>query len=145
VITAYVPGVFDMLHIGHIRIFERAREYCDELIAGVVTDEVAEQAKGRRPIVCYEERAAIVSSLRAVDCVAKDISSDKRIMWEILKFDIIVKGNDWEGTPKGEFLERSMAEVGARVVYLPYTEHVSSSLLRSKRFGAATTAGTASS
>ena len=66
-ITAYVPGVFDMLHIGHIRIFERAREYCDELIAGVVTDEVAEQAKGRRPIVCYEERAAIVSSLRAVD------------------------------------------------------------------------------
>jgi glycerol-3-phosphate cytidylyltransferase len=51
-------------------------------------------------------------------------------MWRQLRFDVIIKGDDWRGTPKGDALERAMSSVGVEVAYLPYTAHTSSSLLR---------------
>src|SRR5215207_9215539 len=50
-VVGYVPGVFDMFHIGHLNIVRRSRERCDWLIAGVVDDDAVEQMKGHRPIV----------------------------------------------------------------------------------------------
>jgi len=129
-VVGYVPGAYDMFHIGHLNILKRARRECDHLIAGVVTDEVLEQAKGRAPIVPLDERLAVVGSMACVDEVVTDLSSDKLVMWEKLGFDVIFKGDDWKGTPKGDRLEASMASVGARVVYFPYTVHTSSTALR---------------
>jgi glycerol-3-phosphate cytidylyltransferase len=129
-IVGYVPGAYDMFHIGHLNILKRARRECDHLIAGVVTDEVLELAKGRAPIVPLAERLAVVGSMACVDAVVTDLSSDKLVMWEKLRFDVIFKGDDWKGTPKGDRLETSMASVGARVVYFPYTVHTSSTALR---------------
>ena len=57
----YCPGVFDMFHVGHLNILRRARLDCDHLVAGVVTDEVVEQVKGRPPVVPLAERMEIVS------------------------------------------------------------------------------------
>jgi len=51
-------------------------------------------------------------------------------MWERLKFDVIIKGDDWRGTDKGDKLEADFAEVGVEVAYLPYTQRTSSSFLR---------------
>ena len=53
------------------------------------------------------------------DDVVADRSSDKRLAWEHVHFDVLFKGTDWEGTPKGNRLEVEMAEVGARLEYLP--------------------------
>lgn len=126
----YVPGVYDMFHIGHLNILRNARLHCDHLIAGVVSDEMAERAKGRRPVVPLVERLEIVRSIRYVDDVAAEMVPDKVRMWEQLRFDVLIKGDDWRGTPKGVALEKAMASVGVEVAYLPYTAHTSSTLLR---------------
>lgn len=126
----YVPGVYDMFHIGHLNILRNARLHCDHLIAGVVSDEMAERAKGRRPVVPLVERLEIVGSIRYVDDVAAEMVPDKVQMWEQLRFDVLIKGDDWRGTPKGIALEKAMASVGVEVAYLPYTAHTSSTLLR---------------
>jgi len=128
--TGYVPGVYDMFHIGHLNILRNARLHCDRLIAGVVSDEMAERAKGRRPVVPLVERLEIVRAVRHVDEVVVETAPDKIEMWWQLRFDVIIKGDDWRGTPKGDALERAMSSVGVEVAYLPYTAHTSSSLLR---------------
>ena len=128
--VGYVPGVFDMFHIGHLNILRNARLACDYLVAGVVSDDRAFDAKGQAPIVPIAERLEIVSSVRFVDeAVVEDVPS-KLEMWERIRFDVIIKGDDWRGTAKGDKLERDFAAVGVEVVYLPYTMHTSSTMLR---------------
>lgn len=129
-VVGYVPGAWDMFHIGHLNILRRAREHCDYLIAGVVLDEVVFQVKGRRPVVPFAERLEIVSHVDYVDEVVTDTSSDKVVMWRQVHFDVLFKGDDWRGTPKGLRLEAGLASVGAQVVYFPYTVHTSSTMLR---------------
>ena len=129
-ITGYVPGGFDMLHVGHLNILTEAAKRCDRLIAGVATDESLERMKGRGPIVPLAERMAMVAALRMVDSVVPDYDQDKRLAWKRSPFDVLFKGTDWKDTDKGRRLEAEMAEVGASVVYLPYTASTSSTMLR---------------
>ena len=129
-ITGYVPGGFDMLHVGHLNILTEAAKRCDRLIAGVATDESLERMKGRGPIVPLAERMAMVAALRMVDSVVPDYDQDKRLAWKRSPFDVLFKGTDLEGTDKGRRLEAEMAEVGASVIYLPYTPTTSSTMLR---------------
>ena len=129
-ITGYVPGGFDMLHVGHLNILTEAAKRCDHLIAGVATDESLERMKGRSPIVPLAERMAMVAALRMVDSVVPDYDQDKRLAWKRSPFDVLFKGTDWQGTDKGRRLEAEMAEVGASVIYLPYTPTTSSTMLR---------------
>lgn len=129
-VVGYASGVYDLFHIGHLNLLQRSRERCDRLIAGVATDEMVEQFKGYRPIVPWSERVAIVAGLRCVDEVYRDEDQDKRVAWRNRPFDVIFKGDDWRGQPKGDLLEAQMVELGVGVVYLPYTSHTSSSHLR---------------
>jgi glycerol-3-phosphate cytidylyltransferase len=119
-----------MFHVGHLNILRNARLTCDVLIAGVVSDERAAVVKGQAPIVALSERLEIVRAVRYVDRVVVEDVPTKIEMWRRLHFDVIIKGDDWRGSPKGDGLEREMAEVGAEVVYLPYTVHTSSTMLR---------------
>lgn len=128
--VGYVPGAWDMFHVGHLNLLKRARESCDWLVAGVVTDETLFGMKGKYPIVAYEERLAIVAAIGIVDEAVVDVSADKLEAWERVHFDLLFKGDDWRGTAKGEALERALATVGARVHYFPYTLHTSSTELR---------------
>lgn len=128
--VGYVPGVFDMFHVGHLNILRNARLACDRLIAGVVSDERATQVKGKAPIVPVTERLEIVSAIKFVDEAVVEDVEEKLDMWRRLRFDVIIKGDDWRGTPKGHKLERDFASVGVEVVYLPYTVHTSSTMLR---------------
>ncbi|ABS03310.1 glycerol-3-phosphate cytidylyltransferase [Kineococcus radiotolerans] len=125
-VTGYVPGVFDLFHIGHLNILRRARIHCDHLIAGVVSDEVALAQKGRRPVVGERERLEIVAAMRVVDAVHLETTTDKLTTWTEVGFDVVFKGDDWKGTPKWTHLEREFASRGVRVVYLPYTPVTSS-------------------
>jgi glycerol-3-phosphate cytidylyltransferase len=126
----YAPGVYDMFHVGHLNILRNSRLACDHLIAGVVSDDMASWAKGKRPVIPQTERLEIVRSVRFVDdAVIEDVPS-KVEMWERLHFDVIIKGDDWRGTEKGQKLERDFAPLGVEVFYLPYTVHTSSTMLR---------------
>lgn len=127
---AYAPGVYDLFHIGHLNVLRNAKERCDHLIAGVVTDELALRVKGLEPIVPLDERLAIVGSIRYVDeAVAEDLPH-KLEMWERLRFNAIIKGDDWQGTDRGDKLEADFAKVGVEVIYVPYTTQTSSTMLR---------------
>lgn len=130
-IVGYAPGAWDMFHVGHLNILLRAREHCDRLIVGVVTDDALFRAKGKYPVIPLDERMDVVAHLNMVDEVVTDFSSDKLEVWDRVRFDVIFKGDDWRGTPKGRRLEHDMASVGVRVHYFPYTVHTSSTLLRS--------------
>ena len=129
-VRGYVPGVFDMFHVGHLNIVRQARTHCDSLIVGVVADDVVTRIKGRPPVVPLDERIEIVAALRDVDEVVVDEHADKFDAWRELHYDVIFKGDDWRGTPKGLKLEHDLAAVGARLVYFPYTRHTSSTILR---------------
>lgn len=127
----YVPGGFDLFHIGHLNILRAARARCSHLIVGVATDESLIAMKNRAPVIPFAERLEIVASLKIVDEAVADHAQDKRVAWRQNRFDVLFKGNDWQGTVKGALLEYEMAEVGARVEYFPYTENTSSTMLRS--------------
>jgi glycerol-3-phosphate cytidylyltransferase len=129
-VIGYVPGVFDLFHVGHLNILRQARERCDVLVAGVVSDEVCVEAKGIVPTVPLAERLEIVDAIGIVDAVYAEVTTDKRDAWAVVGFQRLFKGDDWIGTEKGRRLEERMATVGVEVVYLPYTVHTSSTALR---------------
>lgn len=128
--VGYSPGVYDLFHIGHLNVLRHSRDLCDHLVAGVVSDEMAVLGKGVLPVVPLTERLEIVRSVRYVDEAVAEVLPDKLDTWAHLRFDVIFKGDDWKGTPKGKKLERDFASVGVDVVYLPYTAHTSSTVLR---------------
>jgi len=126
----YAPGAYDLFHVGHLNILRNARANCDYLIAGVVSDEMLELARGRGPVVPLAERMEIVSHISYVDRVHAETVPDKLDTWAEVGFNVFFKGDDWRGTPKGMELERRFAEVGVEVVYFPYTIQTSSTQLR---------------
>ena len=128
-IKGYTTGVFDLFHIGHLNVLRRAKEMCDYLIVGVSTDSLVQDYKGKIPIIPYEERKAIVQAIRYVDEVVPQTSRDKFEALMRLKFDIMFLGDDWKGSPLFEEAERKFETVGARIVYFPYTQGTSSTIL----------------
>jgi glycerol-3-phosphate cytidylyltransferase len=126
----YAPGVYDLFHIGHLNLLRRARERCEYLIAGVVADEVLIRHKGVAPVLPLAERVEIVRNVRFVDAAVPALTNDKVDIWKDLRFNVLFKGNDWQGTEKGNKLERDFAALGVEVVYFPYTLSTSSSALR---------------
>ena len=129
-VVGYVPGAWDLFHVGHLNILRQARQRCDHLVAGVVADDVLEVTKGRRPVVPLTERVEIVRHISFVDEVVVEDQPDKVRTWQDVRFDVIFKGDDWRGTPKGDKLEKDFAAVGVEVVYFPYTIDTSSTALR---------------
>lgn len=130
-IIGYTTGVYDMFHVGHLRLLERAKLECDRLIVGVTTDELSLSAKGKTPIVLFEERREIVSALKCVDQVVAQTSMNKMSAWNQWGFNRIFVGDDWAGTPRWKVFEDDFARVGVEVRYFAYTPNTSSTMLRS--------------
>lgn len=126
----YTTGVYDMFHIGHLNILKRAKDQCEYLIVGVSTDELVKAYKSRAPVVPFEDRFAIVESIKYVDRVVAQTELDKYTAWRKLRYDVLFVGDDWKGTAKWEKYERELNAHGVDVVFLPYTRDVSSTRLR---------------
>lgn len=129
-VIGYAAGAFDLFHVGHLNILRQAKSRCDVLVAGVVSDEVCLETKGRRPVVPLAERLEIVSHIGYVDRAVAETSRNRLDIWEQVRFDVFFKGDDWRGTPKGIRIEEEFAKVGVEVVYFPYTVQTSSTQLR---------------
>lgn len=130
----YVAGVFDLFHIGHLNLLRRAKEQCDYLIAGVVTDEQVVNTKKTKPYVPFDERLAIVQACRYVD-EAVEIPADKPGTEDAFykyHFDAQFSGSDYEHNPywlaKKEFLQQH----GSDLVFFPYTEGTSSTEIKDR-------------
>ncbi len=131
--VGFAPGVFDVFHVGHLNLLRRARLLCGRLVVGVLADDEVERTKGRPPQVPGDARVEVVASMRCVDEAVLMPSLDRREAWERHRFDVLFKGGDWEGSTRGRALEREIAVLGARMHYLPYTEAVSTTMLRTRR------------
>lgn len=128
--VGYAAGAYDLFHIGHLNILRQAKQRCDYLIAGVVSDEMLVENKGISPFIPEDERLTIVQSIKFVDEAILETVPDKLDTWSALRFTVFFKGDDWRGTPKGIALEHRFGEVGVDIEYLPYTLHTSSTKLR---------------
>lgn len=126
----YAAGAFDLFHIGHLNLLRHAKQHCDYLVAGVVSDEMLREVKGSEPVIPTAEREEIVRHVDFVDEVYVERVPDKLEVWREVGFTHFFKGDDWRGTEKGMQLERRFARVGVEVVYFPYTAHTSSTALR---------------
>lgn len=129
-VIGYTAGVFDLFHIGHLNILKRAKENCDFLIVAVSTDELVKQYKNKTPVICYEERSAIVNAIKYVDMVVPQENRDKLAALEKYKFDKMFVGDDWKGTELFSRLEPEFEKLGAEIVYFPYTKGTSSTFLK---------------
>lgn len=126
----YAAGAYDLFHVGHLNLLRHAKQNCEVLIAGVVSDEMLRAVKGTETVIPTAERAEIVRQIRYVDDVHVETTPSKLDAWHEVGFTHFFKGDDWRGTPKGLLLEQQFAEVGVEIVYFPYTAHTSSTALR---------------
>ncbi len=127
-IIGYTTGVFDLFHVGHLRLLRNARGMCDKLIVGVTSDELV-LYKNKRAVIPFAERLEIVRAIEYVDAAICQEDMDKFAAWEKLKFDVMFVGDDWQKTEKWAEYERQFKEVGVRIVYFPYTQGTSSTLI----------------
>lgn len=116
-------GTFDVLHVGHIRILQRARALGNYLIVGVSSDNLNYSKKQRYPVYSENDRMEIIRSIIGVDEVFREDSLELKGNY-IQKYqaDILVMGDDWVGR-FDEF--KTLCEV----VYLPRTEGISTTKL----------------
>jgi D-glycero-beta-D-manno-heptose 1-phosphate adenylyltransferase len=134
--VVFTNGCFDILHPGHIRSFEQARELGDVLIVGLNSDASVRQLKGKgRPVLPERERAEILSALESVDAVIIFRDPTPREVIARLLPDVLVKGGDWPGD---KIVGREEVELaGGRVVSAPVVPGFSTSeILRKIREGA---------
>lgn len=128
--VGYCPGAFDLFHVGHLNLLRKAKEHCDYLIAGVVTDEAYEGYKIKKPVISFEERYDIVNALKCVDetiGVTPELM-DKMVAWERYGYDCHFAGSDhvnhWEN------LKIRFKELGVDMMFFDYTQSTSSTRIR---------------
>lgn len=130
--TGYVAGVFDLFHIGHLNMFKRAKELCDYLIVGVVSDEGVFKYKEKEPFIPFEERIEMVRSCRYVDEAVEIpvVYRGTRDAWSLYHFDCQFSGSDYVDDPVWLDNKRFLEEHGAEMVFFPYTEQTSSTKIK---------------
>ncbi len=124
----YTTGVYDLFHIGHVNLLRNARAHCDKLVVGVTVDELVAY-KGKKAIIPFEERIEVVRACKYVDIAIPQKSIDKVEAIKKLKAETLFVGDDWYKTPTWEKMEEELAKVNCRVVYFPYYEGTSSTLI----------------
>lgn len=127
VVVGYLSGTFDLFHVGHLNLLQRAKEQCDYLIVSVHNSGAW---KGKETFIPYEERKRIVASIKYVDKVVEDFIEDSDA-WEKYHFDKLFVGSDYKGTERFDRYEKVL-KGKAEIIYFPYTDGTSSTQLRDK-------------
>lgn len=130
--VGYVAGVFDLFHVGHLNILRRAKEHCNYLIVGVVSDEQASKGKLHSPYVNETDRMAIVEACKYVDKVflISPVSPSSRDVYKKYHFDVQFSGSDYENNPYWLGEQAWLRERGSDLVFFPYTQSTSSTKLK---------------
>lgn len=117
----FTNGVFDLLHVGHLRYLTQARSLGDALAVGLNADACVKRLKGDlRPILPENERAELLAGLSCVDYVCLFPEDDPRELIKAVVPQLLVKGGDW---PLDKILGRDTVEAaGGKVLSLPFVE-----------------------
>lgn len=132
-VIGYTQGVFDMFHIGHLNLLNNAKMQCDYLIVGVNSDSLVQSYKNKTPVVDEQTRKTIVENIKAVDQAYVVDTLDKVEIRKKISFDVIYIGDDWKGSPRWSETQERLKEYGVEVVFLPYTQNISSTILRTQK------------
>lgn len=132
-------GTFDLFHAGHANLLRRCRWLAGEdgeVVVILNLDEFVEAYKGRRPVVAYQDRAAVLRALRDVDVVVPNVGGAdlKPSLIEIAP-DLLVVGDDWRDKDYYGQIGATPAWLrrrGITVRFEPYTPHISTTLLRAR-------------
>jgi D-glycero-beta-D-manno-heptose 1-phosphate adenylyltransferase len=129
--VVFTNGVFDLLHPGHVRYLQQAKELGDALIVGVNSDRSVRLNKGEgRPIHAEAERAEILGALQVVDVVVVFDEETPHEVIAAVQPDVLVKGADW---PDDGIVGRDIVEArGGVVVRVPVESGYSTSLIIEK-------------
>ena len=124
--TVITFGTFDVFHVGHLRVIQRAAAFGDRLVVGVSADALNERKKGRLPVFSQAERLEIVRALKPVDEVFVEESLELKRDY-IIRYgaQVLVMGDDWAGK-FDEFQDVCTVE------YLPRTPAISTTALIEK-------------
>ncbi len=128
VVLGYLSGTFDLFHIGHLNLLEKAKEQCDYLIVGV---HESGAWKGKETFIPFEERKRIVGACKYVDKVIKSLPEDSDA-YDIFKVNKIFVGSDYKGSDRFKKYEEYLKDKDVQIVYFPYTQGTSSTQLREK-------------
>jgi len=117
---AFTNGCFDILHRGHVTYIQFARAQADALCVGLNSDASVKRNKGdKRPVNCEEDRAFVLASLAAVDCVVVFDENEPRDLIAKILPQVLIKGRDWAHYVSG----RDVVEAnGGRVVLADMVE-----------------------
>jgi glycerol-3-phosphate cytidylyltransferase len=132
----YTGGTFDLFHRGHVNFLRQCKEIGDTVIVSLNTDEFIYRYKGEYPVVSYEDRKAVLLSCKYVDMVipnSEGEDSKPAILDVNPKF--IVIGSDWakkDYYSQMNFTQQWLDDNGYILIYIPYTENVSTSLIKKK-------------
>lgn len=127
--VVFIGGVWDLFHEGHLAILERAKAMGTRLIVGVLTDDAAATYKAK-PIIPFEARRRIVSAIACVDKTIMQVDKDPTadLLAAGIRPHYVIHGDDWDQCPGEPYTRKH----GGRVVFLPYTQGISTTEIRQK-------------
>lgn len=130
--VGYLAGVFDLFHVGHLNLIKRAKEKCEYLIVGALSDELVVKFKKNPPYIPFEERKQILESIRYVDEVVMvtEENHEKMKAWNQYHFDCLFSGDDYSGNPYWIEDQTALQKVGSDIEYFPYTQSTSSTMIK---------------
>ena len=138
-LTVYTGGSFDLFHSGHVAFLKRCKELAGHdgrVVVSLNTDEFIIAYKGKGLVMNYEERKSVLLSCRFVDDVFANLGgADSRLAIDLVKPDLVVIGSDWARrdyyTQMG-FTQDWLDERGIGLVYIPYTQGISSTDIKAR-------------
>ena len=135
----YTGGTFDLFHSGHVNFLKRCKDLSGasgELIVSLNSDDFIERYKGKPPIYSYQQRLEILKACKYVDdVILNEGDEDSKITISKVKPDILAIGSDWASKDyygQMKFTQDWLNAQNIILVYIPYTEGVSSTLIKTK-------------
>lgn len=134
-LTIYTGGTFDLYHSGHANFLARCAEL-GEVVVSLNTDEFIEAYKGKAPVISYADREAVLLSCRSVSAVIPNFGgTDSKPAIEMSSPDIIAIGSDWarrDYYAQMGFTQDWLDERGISLMYIPYTQGISSTAIKAR-------------
>ena len=126
-------GVFDLFHVGHLRLIRRAKEQCDFLRVAVLSDKLVKKFKDKYPVIPLDQRMEILAAIRDVDEVVPIEDDPSRLLeWHRRPFDCFFSGDDYSGNEYWQWERGELQKLGSDIVFFPYTTEQSSTKIREK-------------
>ena len=132
----YTGGTFDLFHRGHVNFLRQCREIGNYVVVSLNTDDFIERYKGKTPIMNYDERKEVLLSCRYVDEVIPNTDGeDSKPAILTIQPKFVIIGSDWakkDYYKQMNFTQKWLDDNNIILVYLPYTENISTTLIKEK-------------